>query len=172
MTHYQPSPLATVSTESTEDRYALVFVREFRHPPHVVWTALTEPGQLERWAPFTAERDLSLTGETTLTMFDGDESLDLAANVIRSEPPTLLEYTWGTDLLRWQLEPIDTGTRLTLRHVVESREMVSMVAAGWHMCFDVAEHLLDGDPIEPIRGQDARNHGWDDLHKAYEEKLS
>ena len=41
------------------------------------------------------------------------------------------------------------------------------VAAGWHLCLVVAERLLDGQPIEPIRGEDAMNYGWEDLRDAY-----
>jgi hypothetical protein len=43
--------------------------------------------------------------------------------------------------------------------------------AGWHLCLDVAERLLDGQPVEPIRGQDAMNQGWQELHDAYAERL-
>jgi hypothetical protein len=92
--------------------------------------------------------------------------------VSRAEPPTLLEYTWGTDLLRWELAAIGSGTRLTLRHTVADRTWVPKVAAGWHLCLVVAERLLDGEPIEPIRGEDARNYGWDELNDAYAEKLA
>jgi hypothetical protein len=35
----------------------------------------------------------------------------------------------------------------------------------------VAEHLLDGDPIGPIRGQDAMDHGWQELHDAYLKRM-
>jgi hypothetical protein len=40
-----------------------------------------------------------------------------------------------------------------------------------HICLVVAERLLDGTPIGPIRGEDARNYGWDDLNRAYAETL-
>ena len=104
-------------------------------------------------------------------MIDGDVAEDLPASVRRAEPPTLLEYTWGTDLLRWTLEPVDAGTRLTLEHTLADRDWVPKVAAGWHLCLDVAERLLDGDPVGPIRGEDAKNYGWDRLHDAYAETL-
>jgi uncharacterized protein YndB with AHSA1/START domain len=146
-------------------------VRDLRHPPEKVWAALTEPARLREWAPFIADRDLGSTGDATLTMVDGDTSEDMRASVRRAEPPTLLEYTWGTDVLRWELAATDTGTRLTLRHTVSDREWVPKVAAGWHLCLVVAEHLLDGQPIGPIRGAQARDFGWEALHDAYAEKL-
>ena len=36
--------------------------------------------------------------------------------VKRAEAPRLLEYSWGGSDLRWELEPLGSGTRLTLWH--------------------------------------------------------
>lgn len=168
---FEPGPLAEVDAQASGDRWTLVFVRDVRHSPEKVWAALTDPARLAEWAPFLADRDLGSTGDATLTMVDGDVREDMRASVRRAEPPTLLEYTWGTDLLRWELAPVGTGTRLTLRHTVSDRDWVPKVAAGWHLCLVVAERLLDGQPIGPIRGSNARNFGWDQLNDAYAEKL-
>ena len=159
--------------ESTAEGWVLVVARDLRHPPAAVWAALTEPEQLVAWAPFTAGRDLGATGEATLTMIDGvdGDRMDLAVTVTRAEPPTLLEYTWGSDDLGWELAATGVGTRLTLRHRVGSREDVARAAAGWHLCFDVLERLLTGDPVPPVRGQDALEHGWAALHDRYAAQL-
>jgi uncharacterized protein YndB with AHSA1/START domain len=170
-TTFQPGPLAEVDCQASDDRWTLVFVRDLRHPPEKVWAALTEPAQLRDWSPYTADRNLASAGDATVTMFDGDASEDLPASVIRAEPPNLLEYLLGKDLLRWELTATGSGTRLVLRHTVESREWVPKVAAGWHLCLLVAEHLLDGQPVGPIRGSDALNYGWEELHDAYAGKL-
>jgi hypothetical protein len=74
-------------------------------------------------------------------------------------------------VLRWELAPTAGGTRLTLRHTVKDKDWVPKVAAGWHLCLIVAEHLIDGDPIPPIRGNEAREYGWDELNSAYAERL-
>jgi uncharacterized protein YndB with AHSA1/START domain len=168
---FEPGPLASVACEASDDRWTLVFVRDLDHPPAKVWAALTDPAQLQAWAPFVADRDLAATGAATLTMIDGDTREDLPAVVRRAEPPTVLEYTWGDDLLCWELEPTAGGTRLTLRHTVKDRGLVPKVAAGWHLCLVVAERLLDGEPIDPIRGEDAKNYGWEELNDAYAAKL-
>jgi uncharacterized protein YndB with AHSA1/START domain len=170
-TTFEPGPLAHVECRPSGGRWALVFVRDLRHAPEKVWAALTEPAQLREWAPFTTDRDLGRPGEATLTMIDGEVAEDLPATVTRAERPTLLEYTWGKDVLRWELAPAERGTRLTLRHTIEDRDWVPKVAAGWHICLVVAELLLDGTPIGPIRGADARNYGWDDLNRAYAQSL-
>jgi uncharacterized protein YndB with AHSA1/START domain len=168
---YQPSPLADVGSRPSGDRWTLVFVRDLKHPPSKVWAALTQPDQLSKWSPYTADRDLGSTGDATLSMIDGLSNSDTKAQVTHAEPVKLLEYSWGDDLLRWELTATDAGTRLTLSHTVQDKNMVPKVAAGWHLCLDVAEHLLDGDPIEPIRGADAVNYGWSELNAAYAEKL-
>ncbi len=168
---FEPSPLAEVDYRASDDRWTLVFVRDLRHPPEKVWATLTEPARVGEWAPYTVDRDLGTVGDATLTMIDGETPQDLKTTVLRAERPTLLEYTWGTDLLRWELAATDSGTRLTLRHTVADRDWVPKVAAGWHLCLDVAEHLLDGHPIAPIRGMDALNYGWEKLNDAYAEKI-
>ncbi len=165
-------PLSVVACRADGGRWTLVFVRDLRHPPEKVWAALTDPAELGEWAPFTTDRNLATVGDVTLTMIDGDVSEEAPATVRRAEPPTLLEYTWGDDLMRWELAPTEAGTRLTLRHTLQDRDWVPKVAAGWHLCLVVAEHLMDGRPIGPIRGQDARNHGWDQLRDAYADALA
>jgi len=170
---FQPGPLADVDSSAAEDgRWTLLFVRDLRHPREKVWAALTEPAQLSEWSPYTADRNLGTAGHATLTMIDGDTTEDLPATVTRADAPTLLEYALGSDLVRWELDATESGTRLTLRHTVAGRDWVPKVAAGWHLCLDVAELLLDGRPIGPIRGEEARNYGWDELNEAYAEKLS
>jgi uncharacterized protein YndB with AHSA1/START domain len=169
---FNPGELADIEVLPSDDRWTLVFVKDLRHPPAKVWAALTEPGQLGRWAPYTADRNLASTGDATLMMIDGDRTQDLPASVVRAEAPNLLEHTWGGDRLRWELTATTTGTRLTLRHTLDDRESAPKVAAGWHLCLVVADRLLDGQPIEPIRGDDAHRYGWDELNERYAERLA
>lgn len=158
--------------EATLDGWTLIFVREFRHAPEAVWAALTDPAELDQWSPFAAKSDLGTPGDTVLTMVDGETRMDLPATVHTATRPSLLEYTWGADVLRWELEPTDAGgTRLTLRHTLGTPGMSDKVAAGWHLCTDVLEQLLDGTPVGVIRGQDAMNHGWEELRAAYEKSF-
>ncbi|HEX2499574.1 MAG TPA: SRPBCC family protein [Actinomycetes bacterium] len=168
---YQPGPMVEVSAEVGAEGWTLALVRDLRHPPEVVWSALTHPAQLGDWAPYTANRDLGSVGDATLTMIDGDTAEDVPSKVIRAERPELLEHTFGTDLLRWELTATESGTRLTLRHTVGDRDWLAKVAAGWHICLDVAERMLDGRPIGAIRGQNALQYGWDELRIAYADRL-
>jgi uncharacterized protein YndB with AHSA1/START domain len=160
-------PLAEVSASSDGRRWTLAFVRDLPHPPEAVWSALVGPEQLTAWAPFTADRSLAEPGPFILTMIDGDEPVDMAEEVLRAQAPTLLEHSWGEDTVRWELAPTDAGTRLTLHHTVATPDFVPKVAAGWHLCLAVLDRLLAGDPVPPIVGEDAMNHGWQELHDSY-----
>jgi uncharacterized protein YndB with AHSA1/START domain len=152
--------------------WTLIFVRELRQPPERVWTALTDPDELDRWAPFRPDRDLGQPGDAVLVMVDGDERQPMPGVVMRAEAPALLEYSWGADLLRWELEASGAGTRLTLRHTLsEAPDMRAMVAAGWHLCTGVLQQVLDGADVPVIRGQAAMDHGMQELVDAYGKKF-
>ena len=168
---YVPGPVVPVERERDGDRWTLVFIRDLKHPRTKVWTALTDPEHLDAWSPFRPDRDLGTTGPATLTMMDGAESVDSKANITRADPPELLEYQWDADLLRWDLAEIEGGTRLTLRHTVQAESWLPQVAAGWHICLDVADRLLAGRPVPVIRGQEAKKYGWQELADAYAAKL-
>ena len=169
---FHPSPPDDVRCIAEGDRRTLIFVRDLGHPAEKVWAALTDPAQLRAWSPYVADRDLGAPGDATATMMDGDEEADrLPLTVVRAEPPRLLEYTMQTDRLRWELEPTAAGTRLTLRHTVGDADMLPKNAAGWHLCLDVLDRALAGEPVAAVRGQAAMHHGWQELHDAYADRL-
>jgi len=86
--------------------------------------------------------------------------------VTRADAPTVLEYTWGGNDLRWELEPLGRGTRLTLWHNID-RGYIAWGAAGWHICFDVLDRLLAGEPLGRIVAGDAMKFGWQRLVTEY-----
>jgi uncharacterized protein YndB with AHSA1/START domain len=168
---YQPGEPAKISAHPDGERWTLVFTRELRHAPEKVWDALTDPAELSEWAPFDADRNLGKQGDATLTMAGDETQEKMPATIRRAERPRLLEYTWGPDLLRWELEPIGTGTRLTLRHTTGGSDWVPKIAAGWHICIDVMDLFLAGTPVGRIAAEEAKKHGWDRLDAAYRAQL-
>lgn len=84
----------------------------------------------------------------------------------RADAPKLLEYQWGGNDLRWQLEPLGDGTRLTLWHSID-RGFVSMGAAGWHICLDVLDRFLAARPLGWIVGGEAMKFDWPRLNTEY-----
>jgi uncharacterized protein YndB with AHSA1/START domain len=168
---FDAGPLADVGYRPNGDQWTLVFTRELRHSPPKVWASLTEPEQLRAWAPYTADRNLGSVGMATLIMVDGYTEDKHPCEVTVADPPSVLEYEWGGDVLRWSVEATGRGSRLTLEHTMKERSSVPQMAAGWHLCLVVADSLLDGEPIAPIRGTEALNYGWNELNEAYAKAL-
>jgi len=147
-------------------------VRDLRHSPEKVWGALTDPAQLHEWAPFDANGNLGTAGATvTLTTVGVPTPQVSHTTVTRADKPRLLEYKWGEQEIRWELARRGGGTRLTLWHKID-RRFISMGAAGWHICFDVLDHLLGGAPLGRIVGGDAMPFGWPRLHKEYTQQFA
>ena len=167
---YRPGHAAGASIHKDGDRWTLILVRELRHPAELVWEALTDPAHLAEWAPFDADRSLGVAGPVKLTLVSAPKPQVFDTTVKRAEPPHLLEYRWGESDLRWQLEPTATGTRLTLWHNID-RRYIAWGAAGWHICFDVLDHLLSGIPLGRIVGGEAVKFEWQRLNGEYAEQF-
>ena len=165
---YTPGPANIARVQRDGEKWTLILVRELRHSPEKVWQALTDPGQLREWAPFDADGNLGAAGNRVkLTTVGAPTPRVTETTVTRAEPPELLEYNWGGFDMRWKLEGIAGGTRLTLWTNID-RRFISMGAAGWHICFDVLDHLLGGDPIgRMVAGDAIKFGGWQRLNADY-----
>jgi uncharacterized protein YndB with AHSA1/START domain len=165
---YAPGPASAAQVQKDGEKWTLIVVRELRHPPEKVWQALTDPAHLRQWAPFDADRSLDMVGTTVKLTTVGTPTPHVSeTTVTRADAPKVLEYNWGGQDIRWELEAIGGGTRLTLRHNID-RGFISMGAAGWHICLDVLERLLTGEPIGRIVGpQVMKLGGWQRLNAEY-----
>jgi len=158
-----PGSAAGAEVRKEGDTWTLVLVRDLRRPPAKVWRALTDPAHLQEWAPFDADRNLATAGPVKLTTVGAPTPQVSETTVKRAEAPRLLEYNWGGGELRWELEPLGSGTRLTLWHNID-RRFISWGAAGWHICFDVLDKLLAGEPIGRMVGVETMKfEGWQRL---------
>jgi uncharacterized protein YndB with AHSA1/START domain len=169
---YAPGPASGAQVRKDGERWTLILVRELRHSPEKVWQALTDPAQLREWAPFDADRSLATVGTTAkLTTVGAPTPHVTETTVTRAEAPHVLVYNWGGNDMRWELEAAGGGTRLTLWTSIP-RRYISMGAAGWHVCFDVLDHLLGGTPIGRIVGPEAMKFsGWQRLNAEYAEQF-
>jgi uncharacterized protein YndB with AHSA1/START domain len=168
---YAPGPASGAQVrkdrvQKDEDKWTLILVRELRHPPEKVWQALTDPAHLREWAPFEADGSLGTAGTVKLTWVGTAQVSE--TRVTRADAPKLLEY--GD--MRWELEAFAGGTRLTLWHNID-RRFIAWGAAGWHICFDVLDHLLSGTPIGRIVAGDAMKFGgWQRLTAEYAKQFA
>jgi uncharacterized protein YndB with AHSA1/START domain len=147
------------------DRYQLRFSRRLAHPPEKVWRALTEAEHLAAWFPTRIDGERA-TGATLRFAFANNEGPTLDGEMLIYQPPTLLEFRWGDDTLRFELEPDNAGTLLTFIDTFSELGRAARDAAGWHVCLDLLARHLDG---QPATSPDARS--WQAAHAVYVDRF-
>jgi hypothetical protein len=159
---YSPGQASGAQVRKEGEKWTLILVRELRHSPEKVWQALTDPVHLREWAPFVTNGNLDRVGATvTLTWVGTGRPQE--TKVTRADAPEVLEFSD----IRWELEALGSGTRLTLWHQID-RRFISWGAAGWHIAFDVLDRFLSGTPLGRIAGPDAMKFaGWQRLVAEY-----
>jgi uncharacterized protein YndB with AHSA1/START domain len=168
--NYNPGPAAGAEVHKDGEKWTLVLIRELKHSPEKVWQALTDPAELREWAPFDADGNLGAAGSTVKLTTVGAPRVS-ETTVTRADAPKVLEYTWG-EKVRWELEALGRGTRLTLWTSID-RRYISMGAAGWHICFDVLDRLLSGTPIGRMAGPETMKFGgWQRLNAEYAKQFA
>lgn len=126
-----------------DGRPAVRFRRAYPHPPERVWSAITEPGELERWFPASVSMEHHVGGAVEFT---GDPHVDTrTGEVLVFDPPHRLAFTWGPDELHFQIDPAeDGGCVLALVDVLAARDEAARNAAGWAVCLAELDKRLAG----------------------------
>ena len=140
--------------EPTDDGGVIRFERHLAHPIDEVWAAVTEPARLaEWWLPFDADISIDLRpgGLMTFTA-SGDEPMVMTCEILRVEPPRLLEHTHVDEgsKMRWELEPDgDHACVLRLSHFVTDTALAieNCYVVGLHQSLSRLSPCLDGTPI-------------------------
>src|SRR3954453_832818 len=92
--------------EQDGDGWHLHFTRRLPHPPEKVWRALTEPEHLKEWFPNDIEGERK-EGATLRLVFRNNEGPEMKGETLPLRPPAVLEFTWGDDILRFELRAED-----------------------------------------------------------------
>jgi uncharacterized protein YndB with AHSA1/START domain len=129
------------------ERAVVRYERRLAHPPSKVWRALTEDEHLEAWFPTTIEGERAVGSRLTFHHRDVDLPA-MEGELLAFEPPSLLELTWGGDLLRFELRPDGDGTALTLTAKMQELGKASRDGAGWHVCLNRLAFDLTGEQPE------------------------
>jgi uncharacterized protein YndB with AHSA1/START domain len=148
------------------DRWQLRFTRSLPHSPEKVWRSITQAEHLAAWFPAEIHGERAVGARLTF-VFANDEGPTTEGEMLAFDPPTLLEYRWGEETLRFELEPAgDGGTRLTFVNTFDELGKAARDAAGWHTCLDVLGHHLAGEqpPWPPMER-------WEQVHAVYVEQL-
>jgi uncharacterized protein YndB with AHSA1/START domain len=147
-------------------RHTLRFERRLAHSPETVWRVLTDNDELAYWFPAridgAREAGAALRFvffEKSAEVMDGELRAMIAAAQKEAErwpaevmtgemriydPPRTLEYTWGGEVLRFELRPRDGATELVFTHTFADEAQAVKVGAGWHIGFDALAGHLDG----------------------------
>jgi uncharacterized protein YndB with AHSA1/START domain len=147
-----------------DGRPAVRFQRTYRHSIQRVWSAITDPDEMQHWFPSKGEIELHVGGTVT---WHGDPSAEnKTGTVLICDPPKHLAFTWGDHELHFQLDPVDDGhCRLTLIDVLAARDEAARNAAGWSVCLagllsHLAGHVSDSSADDGPRP-------WHHYYNAY-----
>ncbi|MGY1617903.1 SRPBCC family protein [Geodermatophilus sp. SYSU D00691] len=146
-----------------EGRPAVRFVRTYRHPVERVWTAVSDPAELQHWFPSKVEIEPREGGR--IAFADDPYAAAADGTILVWDPPHRLAFTWYEDELHLTLEPTGDGwCRLTLVNVLDDRSAAARNAGGWYVCLDVLGKRLDGVPTSGPHGDVAE---WEPILQAH-----
>lgn len=155
----QSRDLGAVSRQ--DGRIGLRYERHLPHPVEKVWRALTESEHLQHWFPADLVGERRPGGGLDVRFWPAHvEAYAIDEPVLPGEirvwdPPKVFEWTWSTDVLRWELEETGDGTLLTFTTWLGDGESgLVNTAAGYHVCLDYLETLLDTGSTPPLVGVD------------------
>ena len=150
----------------TSDNDAVVTETHIAAPPERVFRALTDSRQLERWFGDPScptkiwEMDARLGGhyryatEEGAVAVNGVSQFKCHGEILELDPPRLLVYSWIANwhedksratVVRWELTPDGTGTRVKVTHSGLAQEAVARkdYAGGWPGVLDALKQFFE-----------------------------
>ena len=146
-------PTTTGTYENTNGQPTVRFERTFPHPVQAVWEAISDPAQLEEWFPTTVEFERLGAGEPIIFRFERDAYPPMSGKVLDVQAPRRLSFTWGDDVLTFELQPVDEphGCRLSFTVALDSADKAARDSAGWEGCLDALTVVMaGGHPQRPM----------------------
>jgi uncharacterized protein YndB with AHSA1/START domain len=148
-----------------EDGYIAIFERYLLHSSvDQVWAMLTENEKLQEWFSELRIEELREGGIIKFDMRDGTfEGL----KILELKMKSILEFTWDKDIVRFELYPENEGCLLILIEKISTiTDHTPRDLAGWHVCLDVIQALLDGNTVE------FRKADWDKWYPKYVQAIN
>lgn len=154
-----------------DGRPALRFERRYRHGVDRVWRAITEPDELQAWFPSNVEGARTVGAELRFVDDDQRAAAEAVGEPTRAEgpmftgrvlvfdPPKVFSFTWGGEVLRFELHADGDGTRLVFTQLVSHQSVAARNGAGWDACLAELDRLL-GEPV-------ADDAGWEAVYADY-----
>jgi uncharacterized protein YndB with AHSA1/START domain len=155
--------ISQTGSVAVDGEYATItFSRWLGHPPEDVWSAITDPKQLQSWYMTRAVITNGKGG--SIDFISGPSHFHATGRILRWDPPRLFEHEWRVEprpelpsgeesVVRWELAPDGNGTRITLTHQRLTRRTATGFAPGIHAFLDRLAAQLSGEPIPDWRGR-------------------
>ncbi|MCR8656445.1 SRPBCC family protein [Paenibacillus endoradicis] len=138
--------MSTTFTTLVDGKTLATMERVLNHSIHNVWNMLTDNSKLTQWFSELKVEDLRIDGTISFDMGDGTYEY---MKILDVQAPYLLQYTWAEDNVRFQLSEVDGGSKLIFcEEISKVTEHTPRDIAGWHVCLDVIQAILDGEIIE------------------------
>lgn len=134
----------------------LTFRRRLRHPPEIVWRALTDSAEFSAWhigrvsiAPGPGGRIEAVVGADDFRWHGEIVAWTPCATLIYEmmAPAQDHPHAGERSLVHYELQQIPEGTLLTLRHTRLSPPTAASFAPGSHVLLDRLAAHLDGAPL-------------------------
>ncbi|MCZ2256864.1 SRPBCC domain-containing protein [Sporosarcina sp. G11-34] len=132
--------------------------RRLHHSVEDVWAMLTDNDLLKKWFQELRVGDLREGG---FMKFDIEDVLHEELEITELINLSVLEFDWFGDEVRFELHFAEYGCLLLFKEKVNLiTEQTKKDLAGWHVCLDVIQALLDGKSI-------LRETEWEKWHQEY-----
>lgn len=154
--------------EKQNQFYVATYERHFDTTVEEVWSWLTENEKLTQWFSELIVYDLRKGGVIAFNMGDGSFE---KMRITDFKDSAILEFTWGDenvtkDSVRFELTPHENGCELFLiEKISEITDHTPRDLAGWHICLDVIERLMEGKSV------DNRMAEWEKVYPKYIETV-
>jgi uncharacterized protein YndB with AHSA1/START domain len=146
-------PTTTGTYDDANGQPMVRFERTFPNPVQEVWEAISDPAQLEQWFPTSVEFERLAAGAAIVFRFEQDDYPPLSGKVLDVSPPERLSFTWGDDVLTFELRAIEgeTACRLSFTVALDSADKAARDSAGWEQCLDALVAVAGGrSPQRPM----------------------
>ena len=158
-----------------DSKPALRFERRYEHTVERVWRAISDPAEMASWFPSNVEGKRAVGAD--LTFVDdaqraaareaGDPTRDGSAmphgRIVAYDPPKVFSFTWGSELLRFELVPDGHATVLVFTQILSHQSVAARNGSGWNMCLGNLDALLGAGVPE--------RDDWKDVYHDYLERM-
>jgi uncharacterized protein YndB with AHSA1/START domain len=156
----QATPAGTVTFEG---EYATItFLRRIAHPPEDVWSAITDPDQLQSW--YMTRATIAGGKDGSIDFVSGPAQYHVTGRILSWDPPYLFEHEWKVEpspglpsgeesVVRWELAREGYETLITLTHRRLTRRTATGFAPGIHVFLERLVAQLDGGPMPDWRSR-------------------